>query len=129
MTYNRLKNMPKRVIQIMRHEWLRLSIFLAGFMCSALALADDPTIGNGDIGQVAQKVQGEATSMKNAFWAGSQALGVLIAIIGINMWVRAAKHEDGRNTHGKAILTTLIGSFMFFLPTVMGFGATSLLGS
>ena len=118
---------PIRAAQKLRDEWLRLSVTLAGLCCSALAFAD-PVLGDGDLGQVAQKLQGEATSWKTFLWSGSQVAGIVIAIAGINMWVKAAKFEDGRHSHGKAILITVIGSLMFCLPMFMGVGASSILG-
>lgn len=122
-------NRARRAMQTVRESWLRLSIVVAGLLCSTLALADDPSLGGGDLGQVAQKLQGEANSWKNFLWTGSQVAGIVIAIAGINMWVKAAKHEDGRHSHGRAIMITVIGSLLFFLPTFMGVGASSILDS
>ncbi len=122
-------NRARRAMQTVRESWLRLSIVVAGLLCSTLALADDPSLGGGDLGQVAQKLQGEASSWKNFLWTGSQVAGIVIAIAGINMWVKAAKHEDGRHSHGRAIMITVIGSLLFFLPTFMGVGASSILDS
>ena len=121
--------LAQRSLQKVKDSWLRLSIALVGLLSSALAFADDPTLGGGDLGQVAQKLQGEATSWKTFLWTGSQVAGIIIAIAGSNMWVKAAKHEDGRHSHGRAIMITVIGSLMFFLPTFMGVGASSILSS
>lgn len=116
--------------QGLAHGWLKASVLLAGLLAMLPALAigtADPSIDGSDIGAVAVKLGTEASSVKTFLWAGAQVAGVIIAIAGIQMWVKAAR-EDGRHSHGRAIFMIVIGSIMFFLPTVMGIGAASILG-
>jgi hypothetical protein len=116
-------------IQKVRDSWLRISIAIVGVLASAIAFADDPTLGGGDLGQVAQKLQGEAVSWKTLLWTGSQVAGIIITIVGLKLWVKVTKQEDGRHSHGNAFMIIMLGSLMFFLPTLMGVGASSILSN
>lgn len=119
----------ENLISWYQHLSLRLAVFMIGIFEANFAFADDhPQIGSDDIGAVAQKLQGEGVSVKTFLWTGAQVVGIIIAIIGISMWMKAAK-EEGRHSHAKAILLIIIGACGFFLPTVMGVGASSLFSS
>ena len=78
-----------------RDIWLKLGIVSVGLFSSmfssTIAFADDPSIGGNDFGAVAQKLQGEATSIKTMLWTGAQVVGIVIAIMGIVSWMKAAK--------------------------------------
>lgn len=113
-----------------------VSLFISAMLFSSLAFANDnpsdPDLnGSNDIGTVAQKLHGEAVSVKSFFWMAAQVAGIVMAIKGCQMWYKASHNDDGsgRHTHGKAILIILAGASMFFLPEVMGVGASSLLGN
>ena len=111
-----------------RDIWLKLGIVSVGLFSSTIAFADDPSIGGNDFGAVAQKLQGEATSIKTMLWTGAQVVGIVIAIMGIVSWMKAAKGHSG-HSHAKGIVLVVIGACCFFLSMLMGGAATSIFGS
>lgn len=60
-------------------------------------------------------------------YVGAQVVGVIMAIAGLMMWVKAAKGK-GRHSHERAMFCIVLGSLMLFVPMVMGVDASTLLG-
>ena len=111
-------------------HWLKAIIIIVSFVESNFAFADsgDPTIGSKDIGEIAQKVKGQVTSLKSLLWSASQVAGIIMAIVGLRNWYMSAKNEDGRKSVGTSVLIIVIGALMFFLPQLMGVSGTSIFG-
>jgi len=128
MKMKKLLATPNRVICFINKKWFQLGVATAGLFCSTLGLADTPTLGGGGLGTVMQKVQGEGTSAINLLWTLSQAVGIGIALFALMSWKKASHPEyHGKLTHGACIAMLFIGSACFFLPTLMGVGASTFL--
>ena len=126
MKLNLLVNLPKRMVHFINERLLYLGVLMTLFLSSALALADDPSINDHDLGQVAQKIQGQALVVKEMIGTVAQASGFALALYAAFMWKKASANKE---SHGRAFLVFLIGCVLFFLPQAMGIGASSLLGS
>ncbi len=105
---------------------LKACLAISSLLMNCLAWAEDPTIGDNDIGTMAIKAQGEATSVKIALWTITQAAGIGMFFGGLLLWRRIA-NEKSQQSYGKAILLTFIGAITYFLPYFMGAAASSLL--
>lgn len=125
-----LTTIGRTIVTTINDRWFRFCVGIVTLLSAPFAFADDPTIGGQTFGSVAEKVQSEASEVKDMLWTVAQVAGVAIAIFALISWKKASNPEySGRITHGTAIIMFIIGCLLFFLPMFMGIGATSFLGN
>jgi hypothetical protein len=116
----------RKMIECISRCWLKTCFFTSQMLVSLFAFADEPVLGDNNLGTAATKLNGEFTAGKTMLWTLSQAVGICLTMAGCILWWKISHHRSDKSI-GSAIAMIAIGACLYFLPYLMGQAGSSIL--
>ncbi len=105
------------------------ALAVPAWAAAAFLLALPAGAQTGNIGSVAENVQGQFGSLADLLGAAAFLAGVGFVVFGIFKFYNYSKNpQDPQNKVGSAVMLVVAGAMMIAVPTVAGVGVVSIFG-